>query len=197
MIDKNSIIHNKAKISESVEIGPYSVIGPDVEIKENVIIHSHVNISGNTLIGKGNKIYPFASIGNDPQDLKFKGEKTKLIIGNNNTIREYVTINPGTKGGGGQTIVGDNCLLMIGAHIAHDCKIGNNVCLNSVHIDHNSVIQDNSIIGYDTITGHYYEQEKMKKSNFKIIELKPVEPYKGKGIKERGQYVLRKEGKKK
>ena len=79
MIDKNSIIHNKAKISESVEIGPYSVIGPDVEIKENVIIHSHVNISGNTLIGKGNKIYPFASIGNDPQDLKFKGEKKSVF----------------------------------------------------------------------------------------------------------------------
>ena len=148
MIDKNSIIHNKAKISESVEIGPYSVIGPDVEIKENVIIHSHVNISGNTLIGKGNKIYPFASIGNDPQDLKFKGEKTKLIIGNNNTIREYVTINPGTKGGGGQTIVGDNCLLMIGTHIAHDCKIGNNVIIGG-----NSAVQQFTRIGKMAMIG--------------------------------------------
>ena len=96
MIDKTALIDSKAKVAQSAEIGPYCVIGPSVEIGENVKIYSHVNISGNTLIGKGNKIYPFASIGNDPQDLKYNGEQTKLIIGDNNKIREYVTINPGT-----------------------------------------------------------------------------------------------------
>ena len=118
MIHKTAIIDSKAKISSNVEIGPFSIIGPNVVIEEGVSIQSHVNITGYTKIGKNNKIFPFASIGNDPQDLKYKGEKTELIIGDNNVIREYVTINPGTGGGGGKTIVGDNCLLMISSHIA-------------------------------------------------------------------------------
>ena len=101
MIHKTAIINPKAKISSSAEIGPYSIIGPNVEIGEKTIIQSHVSIIGNTKIGKNNNIYPFASIGNDPQDLKFSGEETKLEIGDNNKIREYVTINLGTKGGGG------------------------------------------------------------------------------------------------
>ena len=129
MIHKTAIVDSKARIASSVNIGPYCVIGPNVEIDENVTIHSHVNISGNTKIGKGNKIYPFASIGNDPQDLKYNGEETKLIIGDNNKIREYVTINPGTEGGGGKTLIGNNCLFMISSHVAHDCHIGNNVVI--------------------------------------------------------------------
>ena len=100
MIDKTAIIDPKAKLSTNVKVGPYCVIGPNVEIGENTIIHSHVNISGNTKIGKSNKIYPFVSI-NDPQDLKYNGEPTNLVIGDNNKIREYVTLNPGTVGGGG------------------------------------------------------------------------------------------------
>ena len=148
MINKNSEIHEKAKISKDVEIGPYVVIGPNVEIDENVKIHSHVNITGNTKIGKGNIIYPFASIGSDPQDLKYKGESTKLEIGANNIIREYVTINPGTKGGGGLTKIGNNCLIMISAHIAHDCKIGNNVIIaNNAAIAGHALIDDNVVIG--------------------------------------------------
>ena len=123
MIHKTAVIDSKSKISSNVNIGPYSVIGPNVEIENGSIIHSHVSISGNTIIGKNNKIYPFASIGNDPQDLKYSGEQTKLIIGHNNIIREYVTINPGTAGGGGETKIGNNCLLMISSHIAHDCMI--------------------------------------------------------------------------
>ena len=107
MIDKTAIIDSKAKISKNVKIGPYTVIGPNVEIDEKTEIQSHVNITGNTKIGKNNKIYPFASIGNDPQDLKFQGEETKLVIGNNNKIREYVTINIGTKGGGGSGVIRD------------------------------------------------------------------------------------------
>ena len=129
MIHKTAIIDSNAKISKNVKIGPYSVIGANVEVGEDTEIQSHVNIVGNTIIGKSNTIYPFASIGNDPQDLKFQGEQTKLEIGNNNKIREYVTINPGTKGGGGLTKVGNNCLFMVSTHIAHDCFVGDNVIL--------------------------------------------------------------------
>ena len=148
MIDKSSIIHKDAKVSGSAEIGPYVLIGPNVKIGNNVTIHSHVNISGDTTIGDGCSIFPFASIGNYPQDLKYKGEKTKLIIGKNNKIREYVTINPGTKGGGGITEIGNNCLFMISSHIAHDCKIGNNVVIaNNVPIGGHGIIEDDVIIG--------------------------------------------------
>ena len=148
MIHQTAIIDNKAKVSSSANIGPYSVIGPNVEIDEDVIIHSHVNISGDTIIGSGNKIYPFASIGNDPQDLKYNGEKTKLIIGKNNKIREYVTIHPGTEGGGGLTRIGDNCLFMISSHVAHDCLIGNDVIIaNNVPLGGHVTIEDNVVIG--------------------------------------------------
>ncbi|MDA9084729.1 acyl-ACP--UDP-N-acetylglucosamine O-acyltransferase [Candidatus Pelagibacter sp.] len=148
MIHKTAIVDSKAKIGSSVAIGPYTVIGPNVEISDNVIIQSHVNITGSTTIGKNNKIYPFASIGNDPQDMKYNGEKTKLLIGNNNTIREYVTINPGTIQGGGTTKVGNNNLIMISAHIAHDCVIGNNtVIANNAAIAGHAEIGDYVIIG--------------------------------------------------
>ena len=148
MIHKTAIIDSNAKISKDVSIGPYTVIGPNVEIGDETEIQSHVNITGNTKIGKNNKIYPFASIGNDPQDLKYKGEETKLEIGDNNKIREYVTINPGTEGGGGLTKVGSNCLFMVSAHIAHDCFVGNNVILaNNVPLGGHAHIGDNAIIG--------------------------------------------------
>ena len=148
MIHKTAIIDSKSKISENVKIGPYAVIGPNVEIGEGTEIQSHVSIVGNTIIGKNNKIYPSASIGNDPQDLKFKGEETKLEIGDNNKIREYVTINTGTLGGGGLTKVGNNCLFMVSAHIAHDCLVGNNVILaNNVPLGGHAHIDDNAIIG--------------------------------------------------
>ena len=148
MIHKTAIINSKAKISKNVEIGPYTIIGPNVEIEDGVSIQSHVNITGYTKIGKNNKIYPFASIGSDPQDLKYKGEKTKLLIGESNVIREYVTINPGTIGGGGITKIGDNSLFMIGAHIAHDCVIGNSVVIaNSAAIAGHAEINDHVVIG--------------------------------------------------
>ena len=148
MIHKTAVIDPKAKIHTSVKIGPYSVVGPNVEIDENTEVQSHVSIVGNTKIGKNNKIYPFASIGNDPQDLKFQGEETKLEIGSDNKIREYVTINPGTNGGGGITKVGNNCLFMVSAHVAHDCFVGDNVILaNSVPLGGHAYIEDNVIIG--------------------------------------------------
>ena len=148
MIHKTCVIHPEAKISTNVKIGPYTIIGPKVEIGENVEIYSHVNIEGNTKIGSGTKIYPFASIGTDPQDLKFKGEKNNLIIGKKNTIREYVTINPGTENGGGITSIGNNCLFMISSHIAHDCKIGNHVVVaNNVPLGGHVTVEDSVVIG--------------------------------------------------
>ena len=148
MIHNTAIIDPKAKISSNVSIGAFTVIGPNVEIGENTIIQSHVSIIGNTKVGKNNKIYPFASIGNDPQDLKFDGEVTKLEIGDNNKIREYVTVNPGTKGGGGLTKIGNNCLFMVSSHIAHDCLVEDNVILaNNVPLGGHAHIEENVIIG--------------------------------------------------
>ena len=148
MIYKTAIVDSKAKISSNVKVGAYSVIGPKVEIGENTEVQSNVNITGNTKIGQNNKIFSFASIGNDPQDLKFDGEKTELEIGDNNKIREYVSINIGTNGGGGLTKIGNNCLFMVSSHIAHDCSVGNNVILaNNVPLGGHAKIEDNVIIG--------------------------------------------------
>ena len=109
MIDNSSVIDKKAKIGKDVKVGPFCYIGPKVHIGDDVEIISNVHIEGNTKIGKGTKIFPFASIGTQPQDLKYKGESNSLEIGENNTIREYVTINPGTGKGGRKTVVGNNC----------------------------------------------------------------------------------------
>ena len=134
MIHKTAIISKAAKIDDNVEIGPYSIIGPNVKISNNTKIHSHVNIVGNTIIGSGNEIFPFASIGTPPQDLKYKGEKNSLIIGDNNKFREYVNINPGTEQGGGITKIGSNNLFMVYCHVAHDCNISNNVVVTVFHL---------------------------------------------------------------
>ena len=148
MIHKTSVIDKNAKISQTAKIGPYTIIGNNVEIGDEVELHSHVNIVGNTKIGKGTKIFPFASIGTQPQDLKYKGEKNSLVIGKNNIIREHVTINPGTKAGGTITRIGDNCLFMISSHVAHDCQIGNNVVIaNNVPLGGHVIIEDSVIIG--------------------------------------------------
>ena len=148
MIHKSSVINSKAKISDRAKIGPYCCIGAEVTIEEDVELVSNVHIEGNTRIGKGTKIFPFASIGTQPQDLKFKNEKNSLEIGENNMIREYVTINPGTAGGGSKTSIGNNCLFMISSHVAHDCKIGNNVIIaNNVPLGGHVTIEDSVVIG--------------------------------------------------
>ena len=135
-------------IRDSVEIGPYCIIGPEVEIGSNSVLHSHVNVVGNTKIGENNQIYPFSSIGTPPQDLKYKGEKNSLIIGNNNKFREYVNINPGTVQGGGITRIGDNNLFMVYCHVAHDCLISNDTVLaNNVQVGGHVTIQNNAIVG--------------------------------------------------
>ena len=148
MIHKSSIIDKKAKIGKNVKVGPFCYIGPKVHIGDNVELISNVHIEGNTKLDQGTKIFPFASIGTQPQDLKFAGEDNSLLIGKKNIIREYVTINPGTKGGGGITQIGDNCLFMISSHIAHDCKIGNNVIIaNNVPLGGHVTIEDSVVIG--------------------------------------------------
>ena len=148
MIHSSSVIDKKAEISDKVNLGPFCYVGPNVKLKDDVKLVSNVHIEGNTEVGRGTKIFPFASIGTQPQDLKFKGEENSLIIGENNSIREYVTINPGTKGGGSTTIIGNNCLFMISSHIAHDCKIGNNVIIaNNVPLGGHVTIEDSVVIG--------------------------------------------------
>ena len=178
MIHKTAVIDVNAKISLNVKIGPFCVIGPNVEIGDNTIIHSHVNISGNTIIGKGNKIFPFASIGNDPQDLKYNGEKTKLKIGDKNIIREYVTINPGTIGGSELTVVGNGCLLMISSHIAHDCIVGNNVIIaNNVPLGGHANIGDGVIIGGNSAVQQFTRIGKMAMIGGMTGVLNDVIPY--------------------
>jgi len=148
MIHNSSVIDKKAKIGKEVKIGPFCYIGSKVQIGEGVELISNVHIEGNTKIQKGTKIFPFASIGTVPQDLKYRGEDNSLEIGENNVIREYVTINPGTKGGGGKTVIGNNCLLMISSHVAHDCHIGNNVVIaNNVPLGGHVTIEDSVVIG--------------------------------------------------
>ena len=178
MIDRTAIIDKNAKIGSGVKIGPYTVIGPNVEIGNDVVIHSHVSIYGNTQIGNGNIIYPFASIGNDPQDLKYNGEKTKLIIGDNNKIREYVTVNPGTISGGGETIIGNNCLFMISSHVAHDCKVGNNVIIaNNVPLGGHVKIEDNVVIGGNSAVQQFTRIGKMAMIGGMTGVLHDVIPY--------------------
>ena len=148
MIHNSSVIEKEAKIGNNVKVGPFCYIGPKVKIDDDVELISNVHVEGNTSIGKGTKIFPFASIGTRPQDLKYKGELNSLEIGQNNTIREYVTINPGTEGGGKKTVIGNNCLLMISSHIAHDCNIGNDVVIaNNVPLGGHVTIEDSVVIG--------------------------------------------------
>ena len=177
MIDKTAIVNKRAKIHSSVDIGPYSIIGPNVEIGENTIIQSHVSITGNTKIGKKNKIYPFVSI-NDPQDLKYNGEQTNLIIGDNNKIREYVTINPGTISGGGKTVIGNNCLFMISSHIAHDCQVGSNVIIaNNVPLGGHAIIEDSVVIGGNSAVQQFTRIGKMAMIGGMTGVLHDVIPY--------------------
>ena len=153
-IDPSARIHPSALVEEgaiigaNVEIGPFSVVGPEVELKSSVRLMSHVVVTGQTQVGEGTVIFPFASIGHQPQDLKFSGEKTQLIIGARNKIREHVTMNPGTEGGGGVTKVGDDGLFMMGVHVGHDCMVGNHVILaNNASLGGHCVIEDRVVIG--------------------------------------------------
>ena len=156
MIDSTAIIDPKAKIGENVSIGPWTVIGPDVEISDNCSIASHVVIRGPSIIGANNKIYQFSTIGDDTPDLKYKGEPTKLIIGNDNVIREGVTIHRGTVQDKGETIIGNHNLLMAYAHVGHDSVIGDHVIMvNNSSLAGHVIVGDWAILsGYALI--HQY-----------------------------------------
>lgn len=147
-IHPTAIVETGAKLAEGVIIGPYCVVGAEVTIGANTVLHAHVAVSGRTTIGKECRIFPFASLGYPPQDLKYGGEKSELVIGDRVNIREHVTMNPGTQGGGMLTRVGDDCLFMVGSHVAHDCLIGNHVILvNNATLGGHVVIGDFAIIG--------------------------------------------------
>lgn len=147
-VHATAVVDPKAKLATSVRIGPYCVVDGAVELGEGVELLSHVVVAGETRIGARTRIFPFASIGHRPQDLKFKGEVSQLVIGEDNTIREHVTMNPGTEGGGLLTSVGDGCLFMVGAHVAHDCHIGNNVIMaNNATLGGHVTVSDRAIIG--------------------------------------------------
>src|SRR3974390_289694 len=122
-VHPTAIVAPGARIADDVVVGPYCVIGEHVSLAAGVSLKSHVVVEGRTTVGERTRIFPFASIGHEPQDLKYAGEKSRLVIGRNNTIREHVTMNPGTTGGGMVTSVGDGCLFMVGVHVAHDCRV--------------------------------------------------------------------------
>ena len=147
-IHETSIISPDVKIGDNVSIGPYCNINGDVSIKDNVTLISHISISGSTTIGENTKIWPFSVIGSEPQDLKYDSEDGKLVIGANNKIREHVTMHSGTKEGGMLTEIGENNLFMVGAHIAHDCKVGNNcVFANNATLAGHVEVGDWAILG--------------------------------------------------
>jgi UDP-N-acetylglucosamine acyltransferase len=143
-----AVIEPGARLAPSVKIGPFCHVGGTVELGEGVELMSHVAVAGRTVIGEGTRIFPFASIGHQPQDLKYHGEASRLVIGKRNLIREHVTINPGTEGGGMLTEIGDRCLFMVGVHVAHDCRIGNNVIMaNNATLAGHVAIGDFAVFG--------------------------------------------------
>ena len=153
MIHPQAIIDPSAKIADDVSIGPFSIIGADVEIGAGTWVGPHVVINGPTKIGKDNRIFQFASVGEKPQDLKFDDEPTELIVGDRNTIREYCTLHRGTPGGGNVTRIGSDNLFMVSSHVAHDCIVGNHVILaNATAIAGHVIVEDHAILGgYTTV----------------------------------------------
>jgi UDP-N-acetylglucosamine acyltransferase len=147
-VHATAIVDPQARLGAGVEIGPYCIVGSEVTLGEAVVLRSHVVVAGRTKVGARTQIFPFASIGHRPQDLKYAGEPSELIIGSDNVLREHVTMNPGTEGGGLITRVGDRGLFMMGAHVAHDCQIGDRVIMaNNATLGGHVVIGDDAIIG--------------------------------------------------
>lgn len=148
VLHPTAIVEDGAVIGPGCRIGPFCVVGPDVVLANEVTLHSHVALAGATSVGEGTTIWPFASIGHAPQDLKYRGEHTELIIGCRNRIREYATMSPGTRGGGGVTRVGDDNLFMMSIHIGHDCLIGNGIIMaNNATLGGHCIVEDNVVLG--------------------------------------------------
>ena len=147
MIHPSAIVDPAASLADGVTVGPYAVIGPDVVVGAGSVIAPHVVLRGPTRIGERNRIFQFASVGEDPQDLKYAGERTELVIGDGNTVREYATINRGTAGGGGVTRIGDDNLFMAYTHVAHDCRVGSRtVFANAASIAGHVEVGDHAIL---------------------------------------------------
>ena len=147
-IHPSAVIESGATLGDGVTVGPFAVIGPEVVLGEGCRIHSHAVIGGRTRIGARTEVFPFASIGLRPQDLKYRGEASELVIGSDTVIREHVTMNPGTEGGGMVTRVGDRCLIMVGSHVGHDCDVGNGVIMaNNATLAGHVRIQDHAVLG--------------------------------------------------
>ncbi len=147
-IHPTAIVSPKAKLGVDVVVGPYCVIADRVSIGDSCRLHSHVVVDGNTTIGAGTEIFPFASVGSRPQDLKYRGEDSVLLIGEKNMIREYVTLQPGTQGGGMKTVIGSGNLFMVSSHVGHDTVVGNgNILANSVALAGHVTIGDNITLG--------------------------------------------------
>jgi UDP-N-acetylglucosamine acyltransferase len=147
-VHPTAIVETGAELAEDVEIGPFCVVGPEVQLAQGVKLMSHVVVAGRTSIGARTSLYPFASIGHIPQDLKYQGEPSSLAVGRDCIIREGVTMNPGTAGGGMQTVVGDHCAFLANSHVGHDCRVGNNVVFsNNVMLAGHCNIGDFAILG--------------------------------------------------
>jgi len=147
-IHPTAIIEDGASLGDDVKVGPYCVVGKDATLGDGVELFSHVVVAGNTKIGARTRVWPFASVGHQPQDLKFAGEVSYLEIGEDNMIREHATLNPGTSGGGEYTRVGNGCLFMMGSHVGHDCQVGNGVVMaNNATLAGHVEIGDFSILG--------------------------------------------------
>ena len=147
-IHATAVVEAGAEIGKGCRIGPYCVVGPEVTLGPRVVLHSHVAVAGRTRIGEASTVFPFASLGHIPQDLKYRGEPVELVIGQRNSIREHTTMNPGTAGGGGVTRVGDGCLFMMSTHVAHDCVIGAGVIMaNNATLAGHVEIGDQAVLG--------------------------------------------------
>jgi UDP-N-acetylglucosamine acyltransferase len=178
VIHSTAIIDPSAVIADDVKIGPYTIIGADVEIGSGCEIASHVVINGPTKIGKNNRIFQFASVGEEPQDKKYHGEPTRLEIGDNNLIRESVTINRGTVGGGGLTRIGNNNWIMAYVHIAHDCLIGNeNIFANNASLAGHVLIDDYVILGGFTLVSQFNHMGSHSFSAMSSVISRNVPPY--------------------
>jgi UDP-N-acetylglucosamine acyltransferase len=147
-IHPTAVVSSRAELADGVQVGPYAVVGPDVRVGADSWIGAHAVVEGRTTLGAGNRIFPFASVGSIPQDLKYRGEPSTLVLGDANIVREYVSINPGTQGGGMETAIGSGCLFMVSSHIAHDCRLGDSVILsNGVALAGHVTVESHAIVG--------------------------------------------------
>lgn len=178
MIHPTAIVDDAARLEPDVEVGPYCIVGPDVEIGSGTVLTSHVVVKGPTVIGKNNRIFQFASVGEDTQDMKYKGEPTRLEVGDGNTIREFCTIHRGTVQDKSLTKIGSHNLLMAYSHVAHDCSVGNHVILaNAASIAGHVTVDDFAILGGFSLVHQFCKIGKHSFSAMGSVISKDIPPY--------------------